>query len=107
MKAFLLARRAAATMPASPAHRILLDPGIGFGKTVEHNLELLRDIATSSARPAGGYRHQPQGFIGRITGETTRKDRLFGTAATVAWSIANGAAIVGSTMSGRWLRSYG
>jgi len=35
-----------------------------------------------------------KGFIGRITGETDPTDRRFGTAATVAWSIANGAAMV-------------
>jgi dihydropteroate synthase len=75
--------------------RILLDPGIGFGKTVEHNLELLRRLRelTVLGRPlvVGTSR---KSFIGRVTGEDQPSGRLFGTAATVAWSIANGAAMV-------------
>ena len=75
--------------------RILLDPGIGFGKTMEHNLELLRRQSEFRAlgRPIviGASR---KGFIGRITGEEEPAKRLFGTAATVAWSIAQGADIV-------------
>jgi dihydropteroate synthase len=75
--------------------RILLDPGIGFGKTRTHNLELLRDLRklTVLGRPLviGTSRKR---FIGEITGETDPDNRLFGTAATVAWSLANGASIV-------------
>ncbi|WP_428938157.1 dihydropteroate synthase [Fontivita pretiosa] len=75
--------------------KILIDPGIGFGKTVEHNLELLRRLQelTVLGRPVvvGTSR---KSFIGRITGESEPSRRLFGTAATVAWCVANGAAIV-------------
>jgi dihydropteroate synthase len=75
--------------------KILIDPGIGFGKTVEHNLELLRRLQelTVLGRPVvvGTSR---KSFIGRITGESEPSRRLFGTAATVAWCLANGAAIV-------------
>jgi len=75
--------------------RILIDPGIGFGKTVEHNLELLRRLRelTVLGRPlvVGTSR---KGFIGRITGEDDPQARQFGTAATVAWSVANGASVV-------------
>lgn len=74
---------------------ILLDPGIGFGKQVEHNLTLIRDLSqfASLGRPlvVGTSRKR---FIGRITGETTPADRVIGTAASVAWTVANGAAIV-------------
>jgi len=75
--------------------KILLDPGIGFGKNVDHNLELLRRLRelTVLGRPlvVGTSR---KSFIGRITGEDEPSRRLFGTAATVAWSVANGAGIV-------------
>ncbi|HEY7090414.1 MAG TPA: dihydropteroate synthase [Tepidisphaeraceae bacterium] len=75
--------------------KVLIDPGIGFGKTVEHNLELLRRLMelTVLGRPlvVGTSR---KGFIGRITGEDEPSKRLYGTAATVAWSVANGASIV-------------
>jgi len=74
---------------------ILVDPGIGFGKTTEHNLSLLRELKglRRLGRPVviGTSR---KGFIGKITGEADPKQRQFGTAATIAWSIANGAAIV-------------
>jgi dihydropteroate synthase len=75
--------------------RILLDPGIGFGKTMYHNLELIRRqrelLALGRPVVIGTSR---KGFIGRITGETEPSQRLFGTAACVAWAVANGAAIV-------------
>lgn len=95
VKSFLASRLAAAEAAGIPRHRILLDPGIGFGKTLEHNLALLQRLGDLRAlgRPlvVGTSR---KGFIGRITGEADAGGRLMGTAASVAWSIANGAAIV-------------
>lgn len=91
---YLRARAAAAMNAGVPIDRILLDPGIGFGKTVYHNLELLRQASALVAlgRPIviGTSR---KGFIGHITGESMADRRQFGTAATVAWAIANGAAV--------------
>lgn len=75
--------------------RIFLDPGIGFGKTTEHNLQLLNrlDLFTEL-----GYRvligTSRKRFIGPITGKTEPKERIFGTAATVALAIEKGASIV-------------
>ncbi len=75
--------------------RILIDPGIGFGKTTGHNLTLLNRLRelTVLGRPIviGTSRKR---FIGQITGEDEPADRVWGTAASVAWSIANGASIV-------------
>jgi dihydropteroate synthase len=75
--------------------RILLDPGIGFGKTNEHDLQLLREMDRLRAlgRPVviGVSRKR---IIGTITGRTDAADRVFGTAAAVGWSVARGAAIV-------------
>ena len=92
---FLNERVIAAGIHGIDVERILLDPGIGFGKTMQHNLELMRRLAelTVLGRPLviGTSR---KGFIGKITGETEPSSRLFGTAASVAWSVANGAAIV-------------
>ena len=74
---------------------ILLDPGIGFGKTTAHNMEILRKLRhlTTLDRPIviGTSRKR---FIGEILCKPDPHDRLMGTAATVAWSIANGAGIV-------------
>jgi dihydropteroate synthase len=74
---------------------ILLDPGIGFGKTVAQNLELLRRQRelTLLGYPLllGASR---KSTIGKVLGGLPPEDRLEGTAATVAIGIANGAAIV-------------
>ena len=74
---------------------ILLDPGIGFGKTTAHNLEILRRLpelkALSYPLVLGTSRKR---FIGKILGIDDPLDRLEGTAATIALSIAGGADIV-------------
>jgi dihydropteroate synthase len=92
---FLRERARAAAAAGVDERRVLLDPGIGFGKTAGHNLELLRRLADLAAlgRPlvVGTSR---KGFIGKVTGVTDPAERLFGTAATVAWSLANGAAVI-------------
>ena len=78
-----------------PATNILLDPGIGFGKTVAHNLELLRRLRELTVL---GYPllvgTSRKSTIGKVLGNLPPEDRLEGTAATVALSIANGAALV-------------
>lgn len=94
--AFLKQRVAAAVSAGVDVGNVLVDPGIGFGKTLEHNLELLRrlgELAEALARPVvvGTSR---KAFIGRVTGEDAPSRRLFGTAATVAWAVANGAGVV-------------
>jgi dihydropteroate synthase len=92
---FLEERILAAGAAGVAPENILLDPGLGFGKTLAHNLELLR--RQSELKRLG----QPlvigtsrKKFIGTITGETEPGRRLIGTAASVAWSVANGADIV-------------
>ena len=82
-------------MPAGIAEdRILLDPGIGFGKTVEHNLELLRrlDELVALGRPLviGTSR---KSFLGRITGRATPDSRLPGTIATNVLAYERGARV--------------
>jgi dihydropteroate synthase len=92
---FLRERTVAAQSAGVVLDHILLDPGIGFGKSMSHNLELIRRQSelTKLGRPLviGTSR---KGFIGKITGEPEPRNRLFGTAASVAWAVANGAAIV-------------
>lgn len=74
---------------------LIVDPGIGFGKTKEHNLEILRRLReiTSLGRPilVGTSR---KSTIGQVLGGLPPEERVEGTAATVAISIANGANIV-------------
>jgi len=74
---------------------IVIDPGIGFGKTVEHNLEIIRRLEefTGLERPIliGPSR---KSFIGMTLGGLPVTERLEGTAAAVAIGIFNGANII-------------
>jgi 2-amino-4-hydroxy-6-hydroxymethyldihydropteridine diphosphokinase/dihydropteroate synthase len=79
--------------------RIILDPGIGFAKTQAHNLELLRRFDELRRYP--GLENHPwlvgtsrKAFIGRITGVKEAKERVWGTAASVAAAVQGGADIV-------------
>jgi len=85
-------RLALAERAGIPRENIWLDPGIGFGKTVEHNLEILRRLRefTAFGLPIliGTSR---KSFIGKILGDLPPEERLEGTAATVAIAIMNGA----------------
>ena len=73
---------------------VILDPGMGFGKTAEHNLQILRSLQEfkSLRRPllVGMSRKRTIGYVLGLPVD----DRVEGTAATVALSIANGADIV-------------
>jgi dihydropteroate synthase len=93
VKAFLCKRLAFATAAGIDEERILLDPGIGFGKTLEHNLELLRrlDELVAIGRPLviGTSR---KSFLGRITGRSV-DERLAGTIATNVLAYVRGARV--------------
>ncbi|MGD0767098.1 MAG: dihydropteroate synthase [Tepidisphaeraceae bacterium] len=95
VSAFLIHRRDQAVHAGIDPGRIILDPGIGFGKTTAHDLQLLRDTSALAklGHPllVGPSRKR---FIGEITGERRPDQRVFGTAAVVAWCVANGAAVV-------------
>ena len=75
--------------------RIVLDPGIGFGKTGEHNLELLRKLPAFSdpAYPilVGASRKR---FIGHLTGRKNPAERVAGSLGVAAWSALKGAHIL-------------
>ena len=91
---FLAERTEAARAAGIAAHKIVIDPGIGFGKARDHNLVILRRLRefTCLGYPVlvGTSR---KSFIG-ATLEAEVGDRLEGTAATVAYSVLNGAAVV-------------
>jgi dihydropteroate synthase len=93
VKAFLSERMAFAVGAGVPEERIQLDPGIGFGKTLEHNLELLRRLheLTDLGRPLviGTSR---KSFLGRITGRDVT-ERVHGTTATCVLALERGATV--------------
>ncbi len=78
-----------------PDNMIIIDPGIGFGKTVEHNLEIIRRLKEFEGfeKPIllGPSR---KSFIGKILGGLPVTERLEGTAAAAAVGICNGASII-------------
>jgi dihydropteroate synthase len=92
---FLLARCERARSFGIARERLFIDPGIGFGKTLQHNLLLLRHL---DALVATGYRvlvgPSRKAFLGKLTGKEKPADRVFGTAATVALCAAAGVSIV-------------
>jgi dihydropteroate synthase len=93
VKAFLEERMAFAVSCGVTEERILLDPGIGFGKTPEHNLQLLArvDELVALGRPVviGTSR---KSFLGRITGRSV-DDRLAATIATNVLAYERGARV--------------
>jgi dihydropteroate synthase len=129
VKAFLEERLTFAVREGVSERRVLLDPGIGFGKTVEHNLELLRRLKEllSLGRPIviGTSR---KSFLGAITVGTPGapgssalgvRDRLGGTVASNVLALERGAsvfrvhdvapvrealAVAAATLSERWMQ---
>jgi dihydropteroate synthase len=93
VKAFLEQRLAFAVGEGVREERILLDPGIGFGKTLEHNLELLRrlDELVAIGRPLviGVSR---KSFLGRITGRPVEQ-RIPATVAACVLALERGARV--------------
>jgi dihydropteroate synthase len=94
VKAFLEERLAFAVSQGVPEERVWLDPGIGFGKTVEHNVELLRrlDEIVAIGRPVvvGTSR---KSFLGKLAGGRDEGDRLPGTIATNVLALERGASV--------------
>jgi dihydropteroate synthase len=102
VRAFLEERLRFAVSAGVREERILLDPGIGFGKTVEHNLELLRRLRelTGLGRPLviGTSR---KSFLGRLQGDAQGSrepapvaERLPGTIATSVMAFERGASVL-------------
>ena len=89
---FLTARAEYAISVGVSPQNIILDPGIGFGKTLEHNLALLNrlDEVVSLGFPVllGASR---KGFLGRITGVEKAEKRVSGTVATSIMAYERGA----------------
>ncbi len=92
---FLAGRAAALESAGIAPERIALDPGIGFGKTLEHNLALLRGLPALAALGypvlVGASRKR---FIGHILGEDDPKRRVAGSVGAAVYAALAGADIV-------------
>jgi len=91
-----LAERIGAAVAAGVARgQLCADPGIGFGKNLEHNLALLHDIGSfHDLRVPILVGVSRKRFIGELTGVTDPQGRVEGTAAAVAWCAAQGVELV-------------
>jgi len=91
---FLAERAQQAIRAGVEVENIILDPGIGFGKTLEHNLKLLKrlDSLVELGFPVlvGVSR---KSFLGKITGSEDPKSRLFGTVAANVLAYERGASV--------------
>lgn len=90
---FLLERAEAAKDAGVPGEKIVLDPGIGFGKTLEHNLLLLKNLSRFSDRYRVLLGVSRKSFIGQITGRKV-EERLAGTLATLPFAIESQVSII-------------
>ena len=91
-----LAERIATCEAAGIAHdRLVADPGIGFGKTVQHNLDLLREFSVFHGLGVplliGVSR---KGFIGAVSGELDAKRRIPGSIAAALTTVAQGVQVI-------------
>ncbi len=95
VKTFLLQRAQRAEQAGVARSDVWIDPGIGFGKTLQHNLALLRDIdqlvETGYPVLVGPSRKR---FIADLTGQIEPGNRIHGTLATVAHCVAKGVSCV-------------
>jgi dihydropteroate synthase len=87
----------AAVARGVPRERLIVDPGIGFGKGTNENLELLHRLSALKAEVGGlpvlvGTSRKR--FLGELLGGAAPDDRVEGTAATVALAVASGADVV-------------
>ncbi|GAB6053215.1 hypothetical protein JCM17960_20350 [Magnetospira thiophila] len=94
MRAFLAERVAACRAAGMISANICVDPGIGFGKTVEHNLQLIRHLENlrvdDCALMLGLSR---KSLIGQLSGNAQPKDRLPGSVAGALFALGRGAEI--------------
>lgn len=92
---FLSERIAAAEAAGIPRERIVIDPGIGFGKTMEHNLALLRGLPLFQSLGCplllGVSRKR---FIGTLSGVETAAERVHGSIAAALTAVTQGAHIL-------------
>jgi dihydropteroate synthase len=98
VKAFLDDRVAACRAAGIASDRIVIDPGFGFGKTLEHNLRLLRQLRELGAQPSGSdwpimVGLSRKSIVRRLTGRPSG-ELVYGSVALAVVAVINGARIV-------------
>jgi dihydropteroate synthase len=91
VRTFLAGKLGAAVASGVPRAQLCVDPGIGFGKNLGHNLALLHDVGTfRDLRVPVLVGTSRKRFIGQLTGVEDPAERVEGTAGAVAWCAAHG-----------------
>jgi len=92
---FLTDRLFACELAGIDRRKVLVDPGFGFGKTLEHNLQLLRDLQRFADLGSGVYAGlSRKSMIGAITGHDVPADRAAGSVAAALIAVQQGAKLV-------------
>lgn len=92
---FLTDRLFSCELAGIDRRRVLVDPGFGFGKTLKHNLALLRATARFAELGAGAYIGlSRKTMIGAMTGRSTPADRVHGSVAAAMVAVQRGAILV-------------
>ena len=93
VKAFLEQRVHSCRAAGMAADRMVIDPGFGFGKTLEHNLQLLRHLGQLGIGLPIMVGLSRKSIVGRLTGRPAG-ERVYGSVALAVISVMNGARIV-------------
>ena len=93
VKAFLEQRVHSCRAAGMAADRMVIDPGFGFGKTLEHNLQLLRHLGQLGIELPIMVGLSRKSIVGRLTGRPAG-ERVYGSVALAVISVMNGARIV-------------
>jgi dihydropteroate synthase len=93
VKTFLDERVMVCRAAGIPADRIAIDPGFGFGKTLEHNLQLLRHLRELNVSLPIVVGLSRKSMVGRLTGRPSG-ERVYGSVALAVMAVINGARIV-------------
>ena len=95
IREFLIKQSNYALSNGIPGDKIIIDPGIGFGKTLEHNLEILKNI--DEFKKIGFpllVGHSRKSMIGMLLGNIPPEERLYGTLGVSAYLIMRGVDII-------------
>lgn len=94
VSAFLRARLDAFLQAGGRRERVLVDPGVGFGKTLAHNLELIRGVPELAKIAPVLLGVSRKSMFAKISPDAGPQDRLAGSLAVVAWASLSGAAML-------------
>jgi dihydropteroate synthase len=94
VRAFLAERLEAFTAAGGDPARVWIDPGVGFGKTLEHNLTLIKRVGELAAIAPVLLGVSRKSFLGRLSPDAGPEERLPGSLALAAWAGFSGVEVL-------------